>query len=293
MREYLEALSYVLHFGEERTDRTGTGTRGTFGKQIIVEAEKAYFPLVTTKKIFTKAMVGELLWFLSGSTNVNDLKKFGDISIWDEWADKDGELGPIYGRQWRKWTDFSGRFIIAPDNTLVFDEGGYNYTPIDQIGSVIDEIKRKPDSRRLIVSAWNVADLGQTKLHPCHVMFQFYVRNLMRKHGDTQILDMHMYQRSADIFLGVPFNIASYALLLNMVAQCVGMKAGRLFTSYGDLHLYSNHVWQAKEQLSRKPTNPPVLWLNPAITDIDKFTMADISFHHYNPHPAIQADVAV
>lgn len=277
MKEYLEALAEVKNTGELRTDRTGTGTMSLFGKQIVVNADPANFPLLTTKRMYTTAIVGELLWFLSGSTNINDLKKYGNITIWDEWADHNGDLGPIYGKQWRKW---------EPNH----DDSA---TTIDQLGDVIAEIKCKPDSRHLIVSAWNVADLGDMKLLPCHVLFQFYVRDLICKHGDKPLLDLQLYQRSADIFLGVPFNISSYALLLNMIAQVVDMRPGRLITTYGDLHLYQNHLEPAFEQLSREPRKLPSLWLNPNIRDIDKFTTSDIRFCDYNPHGAIKAPVAV
>ena len=264
MRQYLELLRHVLEHGAEKADRTGTGTRSVFGWQMRFDLAQG-FPLVTTKKLHLKSIVHELIWFLRGETNVRYLKDNG-VSIWDEWADADGELGPVYGKQWRSWS--------APDGRT-----------IDQIAWVVDEIRRNPDSRRLIVSAWNVADLPRMALQPCHTMFQFYV-------ADSR-LSCQLYQRSGDIFLGVPFNIASYALLTQMVAQVTGLGPGDFVHTLGDAHLYSNHFEQAREQLSREPKSLPKLVLNPDVRSPFDFRYEDVAIIDYAPHPAIRAPVAI
>ncbi len=264
MRAYLDLLRHVLDHGTEKADRTGTGTRSVFGWQMRFDLN-AGFPLVTTKKVHLRSIVHELLWFLRGETHVAYLRD-NKVSIWDEWADADGELGPVYGKQWRRWTG----------------QGGVE---IDQMRWLLDEIRRNPDSRRLIVSAWNVADLPQMALQPCHALFQFYVAN-----GK---LSCQLYQRSGDIFLGVPFNIASYALLTHMVAQVCDLGVGDFVHTLGDAHLYSNHFEQAREQLSRAPRALPRLALNPAVRDLFAFGHDDIVVHDYDPAPAIRAPVAV
>ncbi|MEO6138456.1 MAG: thymidylate synthase [Luteimonas sp.] len=264
MKQYLGLLRHVLDQGAEKSDRTGTGTRSVFGWQMRFDLSTG-FPLLTTKKLHLRSIVHELLWILKGETNIARLRD-NKVSIWDEWADADGELGPVYGKQWRRWSAGNG------------DE-------IDQIRWVVDEIKRNPDSRRLIVSAWNVADLPHMALMPCHTLFQFYVAN-----GK---LSCQLYQRSGDIFLGVPFNIASYALLTHMVAQVCGLDVGDFVHTMGDAHLYANHVEQAREQLSRTPRPLPTLKLNPAIDDLLDFTFEDIAIEGYDPWPAIKAPVAV
>ncbi len=264
MKQYLDLLRHVLEHGAEKADRTGTGTRSVFGWQMRFDLAKG-FPLVTTKKVHLRSIVHELLWFLKGDTNTAYLHA-NKVSIWDEWADVHGELGPVYGKQWRRW-------------------GAADGSTIDQIAWVVEEIKRNPDSRRLIVSAWNVAELPQMALMPCHTLFQFYV-------ADGK-LSCQLYQRSGDIFLGVPFNIASYALLTHMVAQVTGLGVGEFIHTLGDAHLYSNHMEQAREQLARSPGPLPTLALNPAVTDLSAFTFDDIVLQGYTPLPAIKAPVAV
>src|SRR6201994_483372 len=264
MHQYHELMERVLRGGLEKRDRTGTGTLSVFGHQMRFDLSKG-FPLVTTKKLHLKSIVHELLWFLAGDTNIKYLKENG-ARIGDEWADKNGNLGPVYGHQWRSWPTPDGRHI-------------------DQISNLIHMIKTNPDSRRLIVSAWNVAEVGKMALPPCHCLFQFYVA------GGK--LSCQLYQRSADIFLGVPFNIASYALLTLMVAQVCGLKPGDFVHTFGDLHLYSNHLEQAKEQLSRDPRPLPQMKINPAIKNIHDFKFEDFELVGYDPHPSIKAPIAV
>jgi thymidylate synthase len=264
MIEYLDLLRHVLENGKSKPDRTGTGTYSVFGAQARFPLGQG-FPLLTTKKLHLKSIIYELLWFLRGDTNTKYLNEHG-VTIWDEWADQEGNLGRIYGAQWSAWR--------APDGRV-----------INQIDRVIDQIKKDPNSRRLIVSAWNVGELDQMALPPCHALFQFFVQD-----GE---LSCQLYQRSADIFLGVPFNIASYALLTLMVAQVCGLNPGDFIHTFGDLHLYSNHVEQAKLQLSREPRPLPQMKLNPAVKDIDGFIFEDIELVGYDPHPAIKAPIAV
>jgi thymidylate synthase len=264
MRQYLDLLRHVLEHGTEKADRTGTGTKSVFGWQMRFDLADG-FPLVTTKKLHLRSIVHELIWFLRGDTNTRYLTD-NKVTIWDEWADADGELGPVYGKQWRSWT--------CPDGRTV-----------DQIAWVVDEIRRNPDSRRLIVSAWNVADLPRMALMPCHTMFQFYVA------GGR--LSCQLYQRSGDIFLGVPFNIASYALLTHMVAQVTNLEPGDFVHTLGDAHLYSNHFEQAREQLSRTPRALPKLALNADVHSLFDFTFDDVAITGYEPHAAIRAPVAV
>jgi thymidylate synthase len=264
MRQYLELMERVLAEGVEKRDRTGVGTISVFGHQMRFDLG-AGFPLTTTKKLHLKSIIHELLWFLAGDTNIKYLNEHG-VRIWDEWADEHGDLGPVYGRQWRSWA--------APDGRT-----------IDQIAHVVDLIRRNPDSRRLIVTAWNPADVAHMALPPCHCLFQFYVAR-----GK---LSCQLYQRSADVFLGVPFNIASYALLTMMVAQVTGLQPGEFIHTFGDAHLYLNHIEQARLQLSRNPRALPTMRLNPAVTDIFAFRYEDFVLEGYDPHPHIKAEVAV
>lgn len=264
MQQYLDLLRLVKDHGVEKGDRTGTGTRSIFGHQMRFDLSDG-FPLVTTKKLHLRSIIYELLWFLNGDTNINYLKENG-VRIWDEWADENGDLGPVYGYQWRSWPR---------------PEGG----SIDQIANLLDQIRNNPDSRRLIVSAWNPADVENMALPPCHCLFQFYV-------ADGR-LSCQLYQRSADIFLGVPFNIASYSLLVLMIAQVTGLKPGSFVHTFGDAHLYLNHLEQAEEQLTRGPRSLPVMRLNPEVTDLFGFDFGDFSLEGYDPHPHIAAPVAV
>ena len=262
--QYEDFMRHVYTHGTAKTDRTGTGTRSVFGYQMRFDLADG-FPLLTTKKVHTKSVIHELLWFLQGSTNVAYLRANG-VTIWDEWADAAGELGPVYGHQWRSWPAPDGRHI-------------------DQLSEVVAQIRRNPSSRRLVVSAWNVADLPKMALAPCHALFQFYV-------ADGK-LSCQLYQRSADIFLGVPFNIASYALLTMMVAQVTGLKLGDFVHSFGDVHLYSNHIEQARLQLTRATRALPTMTINPDVTDIFAFRFEDFALQNYDPHPHIKAAVAV
>lgn len=264
MKQYLELLQHILNNGVDKSDRTGTGTRSVFGYQMRFDMSKG-FPLLTTKKLHLRSIIHELLWFLRGDTNVHYLQENG-VRIWNEWADENGDLGHVYGYQWRSWPDYEGGFI-------------------DQISEVIETIKTNPDSRRIIVSAWNVADLPSMKLPPCHLLFQFYVAN-----GK---LSLQLYQRSADTFLGVPFNIASYALLLLMVAQVTGLQPGEFVHTLGDAHIYNDHLEQVKTQLSRKPRHWPTMKLNPEVTSIFDFKYEDFTLENYDPHPHIAGKVSV
>ena len=264
MQNYLDLLQHILDNGTDKTDRTGTGTRSVFGYQLRYDLSKG-FPLVTTKKVHLKSIIYELLWFLKGDTNVKYLNDNG-VSIWDEWKDEHGDLGPVYGAQWRSWKGADGKVI-------------------DQITEVIEQIKKNPDSRRLIVSAWNVAEIPNMALAPCHAMFQFYV-------ADGK-LSLQLYQRSADVFLGVPFNIASYALLLMMVAQVCNLEVGDYVHTFGDVHIYNNHFEQVHKQLSRTPKALPTMKLNPEIKDIFDFDFEDFTLENYDPYPGIKAPVAV
>ena len=264
MRQYLDLIQQIYDHGAIKEDRTGTGTRSLFGHQMRFDLADS-FPLLTTKKLHLRSIIHELLWFLTGDTNIQYLRD-NKVRIWDEWADEDGNLGPVYGHQWRSWQSTDGRVI-------------------DQISDVVENIKSNPDSRRLIVSAWNVGDVDKMALPPCHLLFQFYVAN-----GK---LSCQLYQRSADVFLGVPFNIASYALLTLMVAQVTALQPGEFVHTLGDAHLYSNHLEQAKLQLSREPLDLPTLRINPDVTNIFDFKFEDFTLDNYNPYPHIKASVAV
>lgn len=264
MQQYHALLQHILDNGTEKTDRTGTGTKSVFGYQMRFNLSEG-FPLVTTKKVHLRSIIHELLWFLKGETNIAYLKENG-VSIWDEWADANGELGPVYGKQWRSWE-------------------GANGVVIDQVTDLINQIKKNPDSRRLIISAWNVADLPKMALMPCHTIFQFYV-------ADGK-LSCQLYQRSADVFLGVPFNIASYALLTLMIAQVCDLQPGDFVHTFGDVHIYSNHMEQVRLQLSRNPFPLPTMKLNPEVKDIFEFKFEDFTLENYQSHPAIKAPVAV
>jgi thymidylate synthase len=264
MQAYLDLLQHVKQNGVKKEDRTGTGTLSVFGYQMRFNLQEG-FPLLTTKKLHTRSIFHELLWFLKGDTNIRYLKENG-VTIWDEWADKDGNLGPVYGYQWRSWPTPDGKHV-------------------DQITQVVDQIKKNPDSRRLLVNAWNVGEISKMALPPCHILFQFYV-------ADGK-LSCQLYQRSADLFLGVPFNIASYALLTHMVAQVCGLQVGDFVHTFGDVHIYNNHMEQVDTQLARTPRHLPQLYLNPEVKDLFSFTYEDIRIDNYDPWPAIKAAVAV
>ena len=264
MQQYLDLLRHILDNGTEKTDRTGTGTKSVFGYQMRFDLQKG-FPLVTTKKVHMKSIIYELLWFLKGETNIKYLKE-NNVRIWDEWVDENGELGPVYGKQWRSWEGKDG-------------------VVVDQVKDLITQIKKNPDSRRLIISAWNVAELPKMALMPCHTLFQFYVAN-----GK---LSCQLYQRSADVFLGVPFNIASYALLTMMIAQVCDLEPGEFVHTFGDVHIYSNHMEQVQLQLSRSPLPLPTMKLNPEVKDVFDFKFEDFTLENYQSHPAIKAPVAV
>jgi len=275
MRQYLDLLRHILATGNHKTDRTGTGTQSVFGYQMRFDLQKG-FPLITTKKVHMKSIIYELLWFLKGETNIAYLKEH-NVKIWDEWADEKGELGPVYGKQWRSWEGKDGKTV-------------------DQIVELITQIKKNPDSRRLIVSAWNVSDLPAMALMPCHTMFQFYASPptpILAERGVKGLLSCQLYQRSADVFLGVPFNIASYALLTMMIAQVTGLEPGEFIHTFGDVHIYNNHMEQVNLQLSREPYPLPVMKLNPAIKNIFDFRFEDFTLENYQYHPAIKAPVAV
>jgi len=264
MKSYLNLLSHIIETGVDKSDRTGTGTRSCFGYQMRFDLSKG-FPLLTTKKLHLKSIIYELLWFLKGDTNVRYLQEHG-VKIWDAWADENGDLGPVYGKQWRRWETADGQVI-------------------DQIQKMIETIKSNPDSRRMIVNAWNVGELDSMALTPCHCLFQFYV--------SEGKLSCQLYQRSADVFLGVPFNIASYALLTHMMAQVCGLKVGEFVHSFGDVHLYNNHFEQAQIQMQRQPKNLPTLWIDPTITALEDFDFCHFELRDYEPHPHIKASVAV
>ena len=264
MQQYLDLLQYILDNGVEKSDRTGTGTKSCFGYQVRFDLQLG-FPLVTTKKLHLKSIIYELLWFLKGETNIAYLKDHG-VNIWNEWANENGEWGPVYGKHWRSWEGADGKIV-------------------DQVTDLIKQIKANPDSRRLIISAWNVADLPKMALMPCHTLFQFYV-------ADGK-LSCQLYQRSADVFLGVPFNIASYALLTMMIAQVCDLEPGEFIHTFGDVHIYNNHIEQVNLQLSRKPLPLPTLKLNPSVKNIFDFTFEDFTLENYQSHPAIKAPVAV
>lgn len=280
--KYLNLLNKVLTEGTQREDRTGVGTISMFGDQVRYDLREG-FPLLTTKKIHFKSVKGELLWFLSGSTSSKELEDKYGVTIWKEWADENGNLGPVYGRQWRSWVTYiDNGYQYETDNDWYGISTEYT---IDQIAVAIEKIKTDPNDRGNIVSAWNVTDLPDMALRPCHTMFQFYV--------DGDYLDLQLYQRSADMFLGVPFNIASYSLLLTMIAQVTGKTPRYFIHTLGDVHLYNNHVDQAKEQLSREPKAPPKIFLSPGVDNIDSFTMEDIVLLDYTPHLTIKGEVAV
>lgn len=264
MQNYLDLLQHILENGTQKTDRTGTGTKSVFGYQLRYDLSQG-FPLVTTKKTHLKSIIHELLWFLKGDTNIGYLKEH-EVKIWDAWADENGDLGPVYGAQWRSWRGADGKVV-------------------DQISQVLEEIKKNPDSRRLIVSAWNASEIENMALAPCHALFQFY-------HADGK-LSLQLYQRSADVFLGVPFNIASYALLLMMVAQVTGLEVGEYVHSFGDVHIYNNHLEQVQKQLTRTPRALPQMKLNPEIKDLFEFSYEDFTLENYDPYPGIKAPVAV
>jgi thymidylate synthase len=276
MQQYLNLLRHILDNGAQKTDRTGTGTKSVFGYQMRFDLSEG-FPLVTTKKVHMRSIIHELLWFLKGETNIAYLKENG-VSIWDEWADEHGELGPVYGKQWRSWE-------------------GANGVVVDQVKDLVEQIKKNPDSRRLIISAWNVADLPKMALMPCHTIFQFYTSPptpLQKERGDERHrLSCQLYQRSADVFLGVPFNIASYALLTMMIAQVCDLQPGEFIHTFGDVHIYNNHMEQVELQLSRTPYPLPAMKLNPAVKDIFSFRFEDFTLENYQSHPAIKAPVAV
>lgn len=275
MQQYLGLLQHILRTGVHKSDRTGTGTQSCFGYQMRFDLQKG-FPLVTTKKVHLKSIIYELLWFLRGETNIAYLKENG-VKIWDEWADEQGELGPVYGKQWRSWEGKDGKTV-------------------DQITELITQLKKNPDSRRLIVSAWNVTELPDMALMPCHNMFQFYtapIQGVANQEGEKRALSCQLYQRSADVFLGVPFNIASYALLTMMVAQVCDMVPGEFIHTFGDVHIYNNHLEQVNLQLTREPFPLPTMKLNPAVKDIFGFRFEDFNLENYQAHPAIKAPVAV
>ena len=273
MEQYLQLLQKIINTGVDKSDRTGTGTRSLFGYQMRFNLQEG-FPLVTTKKLHLKSIIYELLWFLNGDTNVDYLQKHG-VKIWDEWADENGNLGPVYGKQWRSWDGANGKTV-------------------DQVSDLVQQLKTNPDSRRLIISAWNVADLPEMKLMPCHCLFQFYTAlSDSSKGGERRKLSCQLYQRSADVFLGVPFNIASYALLTMMIAQVCDMEVGEFVHSFGDVHLYKNHFEQAELQLSRKPFPLPKMKINPEVKNIFDFQFEDFELVNYQSHPGIKAPVAV
>ncbi|MGN6341902.1 MAG: thymidylate synthase [Ginsengibacter sp.] len=273
MQQYLQLLKKIIDTGNDKSDRTGTGTRSLFGYQMRFDLQKG-FPLVTTKKLHLKSIIYELLWFLKGDTNIAYLKEHG-VRIWDEWADENGNLGPVYGKQWRSWDGANGKTV-------------------DQVSELIEQLKTNPDSRRLIISAWNVADLPDMKLMPCHCLFQFYTAPSNSPKGEgRRKLSCQLYQRSADVFLGVPFNIASYALLTMMIAQVCDMDLGEFVHSFGDVHLYKNHFEQAQLQLTRNPFPLPEMKLNPGVKNIFDFRYEDFTLENYHSHPSIKAPVAV